>query len=403
MDDPADSSGSRDAAESPDPEPPRGLTLEVVHEAGDWDRFGAVGEAVAAAARAIAAAPRLDIGRAEACVALTTDAEIACLNETYRGKPTPTNVLSFPAGAGARGRRRPPAGRHRARGRDDRTRGERARASRRFITCSTSSSTASCTSSASITRPIEMPNTWRPPRSRSWRASVSPIPTATARPGHSGGLQVHEYRSHARQGPSFQSDGRGGPILGRAGWIASLRARLGLQGPPTLRDTLEVALKADDETGAFSAEERGMLLRLLRFGGSRVEDVMVPRADIIAVEESQPLRELLRTFEDAGVSRIPLFHETLDDPRGMVHIKDLFGWLMTEAGQRSSGEPCSAQRPAPAPAETAGAGARERNARRCPPPRAASGALRPVATDHRRPRPPPGALRAAVDAGHATS
>ena len=55
-----------------------------------------------AAARAIAAAPRLDIGRAEACVALTTDAEIACLNETYRGKPTPTNVLSFPAGAGAR-------------------------------------------------------------------------------------------------------------------------------------------------------------------------------------------------------------------------------------------------------------------------------------------------------------
>jgi CBS domain containing-hemolysin-like protein len=144
-----------------------------------------------------------------------------------------------------------------------------------------------------------------------------------------------------------------------AGWIASLRARLGLQGPPTLRDTLEVALKADDETGAFSAEERGMLLRLLRFGGSRVEDVMVPRADIIAVEESQPLRELLRMFEDAGVSRIPLFHETLDDPRGMVHIKDLFGWLMTEAGQRSSGEPCSAQRRAPAPAETDVAAARE--------------------------------------------
>ena len=133
---------------------------------------------------------------------------------------------------------------------------------------------------------------------------------------------------------------------GGGGWIATLRARLGLQGAPTLRDTLEVALKADDETGAFSAEERGMLLRLLRFGGSRVEDVMVPRADIIAVEESQPLRELLRMFEDAGVSRIPLFHETLDDPRGMVHIKDLFGWLMAEAGQMHSGEPCAA-RPSP--------------------------------------------------------
>jgi probable rRNA maturation factor len=103
MDDAADNSGGRGAAESPDPEPPRRLTLEVVHEAGEWARFGPVEEAVAAAARAIAVTPALDIGLAEACVALTTDAEIACLNATYRGKSAPTNVLSFPSGAGAPG------------------------------------------------------------------------------------------------------------------------------------------------------------------------------------------------------------------------------------------------------------------------------------------------------------
>ena len=50
-----------------------------------------------------------------------------------------------------------------------------------------------------------------------------------------------------------------------------------------------------------------MLLRILRFGGLRVADVMVPRADITAVDENEPIRELLKTFDAAGVSRIPLF------------------------------------------------------------------------------------------------
>jgi CBS domain containing-hemolysin-like protein len=116
------------------------------------------------------------------------------------------------------------------------------------------------------------------------------------------------------------------------GWLATLRARLGLQGAPTLRDTLEDALKQEASTGAaFSAEERDMLLRLLRFGVQRVADLMVPRADIIACDETEPIGDVLRTFMEAGVSRIPLYHETLDDPRGMVHIKDVLAWLITEA------------------------------------------------------------------------
>jgi len=99
------------------------------------------------------------------------------------------------------------------------------------------------------------------------------------------------------------------------GWLQALRARLGMTGQQTLRDTIEDALRDEDRTEqAFSAEERAMLLRLLRFGASRVVDIMVPRADIIALDEGEPLSELLRTFEEAGVSRIPLFHDTLDDP-----------------------------------------------------------------------------------------
>jgi CBS domain containing-hemolysin-like protein len=133
--------------------------------------------------------------------------------------------------------------------------------------------------------------------------------------------------------PQPETSGGGGEevLTGAPGLLAAILSRIGLRSP-TLRETLEMGLRGDQEAdAAFSAEEREMLRRLLRFGALRVEDIMVPRADIIALEESSPLSELVRMFSEAGVSRIPLFSETLDDPRGMIHIKDLFRWLIKEA------------------------------------------------------------------------
>ncbi len=121
-------------------------------------------------------------------------------------------------------------------------------------------------------------------------------------------------------------------------WLATLRARLGLPGAPTLRAMLEDALKGAGDGRAFSAEEREMLLRILRFGALRVVDVMVPRADIIAVDENETVWELLKTFDAAGVSRVPLFRESLDDPRGMVHVKDVTRWVIGEALGRPASE-----------------------------------------------------------------
>ena len=131
--------------------------------------------------------------------------------------------------------------------------------------------------------------------------------------------------------PSPASGGE--QLSGTQSLLNALLSRIGLRSP-SLRELLEADLKGGaeaDDAAAFSNEEREMLRRLLRFGGSRVDDIMVPRADIIALEESDTLAELLRTFGEAGVSRIPLFSETLDDPRGMIHVKDLFRWLTREA------------------------------------------------------------------------
>ncbi len=79
-----------------DAEPPIGLVLDVVHEAGDWGSLDATSQVVRAAAAALAA--ELAVTGSEACVALSSDEEVARLNATYRGKPSSTNVLSFPAG-----------------------------------------------------------------------------------------------------------------------------------------------------------------------------------------------------------------------------------------------------------------------------------------------------------------
>lgn len=129
------------------------------------------------------------------------------------------------------------------------------------------------------------------------------------------------------------------------GWLQHLWTRLGLAEQPTLRDKLEVLLKEEAKvTGGFSPEERKMLSGLLRFGASRVDEIMVPRADIIAIEEMESLGALVRLFEESGVSRIPIYHETLDDPRGMLHIKDLFRWVSAEVAGRALREPIK-QRP----------------------------------------------------------
>lgn len=90
-----------------------------------------------------------------------------------------------------------------------------------------------------------------------------------------------------------------------------------------MRESLEEVIEESErQSPALSAQERTMLSNLLKVGELRVEDVMVPRADIIAVEESTPLAELVALFGEAQHSRLPVYHETLDNPTGLVHIKD---------------------------------------------------------------------------------
>jgi CBS domain containing-hemolysin-like protein len=99
-----------------------------------------------------------------------------------------------------------------------------------------------------------------------------------------------------------------------------------------MRESLEEVIEESErESPALSAQERVMLGNLLRFGELKVSDVMAPRAEIVAVDESIGLAELLKLFREVQHSRLPMFRETLDDPTGLIHVKDVMGLLSPEA------------------------------------------------------------------------
>ncbi len=133
-------------------------------------------------------------------------------------------------------------------------------------------------------------------------------------------------------------------------WSRVLRLLRPSQGE-RLREDLADALMTDaNVSGAFSPEERAMLHNILRFREVRVEDIMIPRADIEAVEMTITVGDLMVHFEETGRSRMPVYFDTLDDPRGFVHIRDLLSYLAKQARNKRRSSPRAATAQAVVPA-----------------------------------------------------
>ena len=135
-------------------------------------------------------------------------------------------------------------------------------------------------------------------------------------------------------------------------WARAARILRPTQDAARLREDLADALMTNAAgNDAFSPDERAMLHNILRFREVRVEDVMVPRADIEAVDQNITIGELMILFEESGRSRMPVYADTLDDPRGMVHIRDLLSYVAKQArNKRRSGSAKTAAAATAAPA-----------------------------------------------------
>jgi len=136
--------------------------------------------------------------------------------------------------------------------------------------------------------------------------------------------------------PSYEP--RNLPVLvpparnGGENWfIRAMRALFGSKPNIARADLQDVLDTIGLGESGFTPEESRMLRNILGLRERRVGDVMVPRADIIAVQQDIKLGELMRVFEGAGHSRLVVYNDTLDDPVGMVHIRDLIAFMTARA------------------------------------------------------------------------
>jgi CBS domain containing-hemolysin-like protein len=95
--------------------------------------------------------------------------------------------------------------------------------------------------------------------------------------------------------------------------------------PGGMREALEELLSEAEEEGAttFSEEGRELVRNALGFGELRVDDVMVPRADIKGIPVASSLRDVVTAMQSAQHSRLVVYRDHLDDVLGVVHLKDL--------------------------------------------------------------------------------
>ncbi len=112
-------------------------------------------------------------------------------------------------------------------------------------------------------------------------------------------------------------------------WLDRALNVLGMKPAASMREDLQDALEAANPPldDGFSAEEKRILRNLLAARDRRVQDVMIPRGAIIAVAETTTITRLKQIFAEAGHSRLPVYGETLDDAKGMIHLRDMFASL----------------------------------------------------------------------------
>jgi CBS domain containing-hemolysin-like protein len=158
---------------------------------------------------------------------------------------------------------------------------------------------------------------------------------------------IHDNPRHTRNLPAVVPSGEV-PRNAADHWLLrAIRTLFGWKAG-SVRDDLQVVLDAStpDDVG-FSAVERTMLRNILGLHERRLADVMVHRADIVAVKRDITLGELLDLFESAAHSRLVVYNETLDDPEGMVHIRDLLVF-MTAKARVTEGTKSKRKKPYPA-------------------------------------------------------
>ncbi len=167
------------------------------------------------------------------------------------------------------------------------------------------------------------PGRWRRWRPASWPASASPIPMPSGR---------RQAMTEASNGKPTAPRGERREFRWPVPWPAQLAEAAARRSTSEqdLRDSLEELIEEHHEQDEepIDAQERAILANILKLRDLTAADVMVPRADIVALEAETPFDQVIKSMVEHGHSRLPVYRETLDDVVGMVHIKDLLPYAV---------------------------------------------------------------------------
>ncbi len=92
-------------------------------------------------------------------------------------------------------------------------------------------------------------------------------------------------------------------------------------------DEIRSLIKMSQESGHLNEEEQRLINKVFEFSETTVKEAMIPRTEVIAVPESSTLTEIAKLFGESGFSRLPVYRESLDDIVGVIHSKDLVGYV----------------------------------------------------------------------------
>ncbi|MGH6989991.1 MAG: hemolysin family protein [Stellaceae bacterium] len=114
-----------------------------------------------------------------------------------------------------------------------------------------------------------------------------------------------------------------GPLSGLLDWLRRWR-----RGDGDLRQELEEFLDEHEEEEPIDPHERRLLTNILKLHALTAAEIMVPRADIVALAADTPFEEATKQMVEHGHSRVPVYRDTLDDVVGMLHIKDMMPYAV---------------------------------------------------------------------------
>lgn len=116
-------------------------------------------------------------------------------------------------------------------------------------------------------------------------------------------------------------------------WRTSIAGRV--SKPAVTEEEIKEWIDAGEEEGAIEQDERQMLYSVLRFSDTTAREIMCPRVDVVVIEDTSSLDDSLTIFSETGFSRIPVYHEHIDNIAGLLNIKDVFAAVMSGRGGTS--------------------------------------------------------------------